>query len=450
SVRSRIHRQSYSDYVVIKRFNSHGEVSGEMRFLGLYTSNVYVMSPTKIPLVRNKVNKVFERSGLSAHSHDGKYLLQILETFPRDELFLSNSSELYEAVTDVAKINERYMVRLLMRHDPFGKFLSCLVYIPRDVFTTQLRLRIQELIGVAINATECEFTTYFSESILARVYLVFKIDATKPLEYDHSKLQKRIREISRSWEDHLQHALIENHGEEKATQLFKQYRVAFPSSYKEHFDSNTAVHDMVSIAKLNSLQDIAMSFYKPENAQPSMIRFKIFRKVNTIELSDVIPVLEHLGLRVISENPYAIRPGSADVVWLHDFQLSYSVDHAHDIHSIKDFFKDAFSAIWHKKTDNDAFNTLVLSAQLQWREVSVLRAYASYMRQTLFNFSEHYIAAALVNHGAITRQLFDLFAKKFDPQAFTTVDNVKAKVDELRHNILKDLDAVENLNEDKI
>lgn len=450
SVRSRIHRQAYSDYVVVKRFNAAGDVIGEMRFLGLYTSNVYTMAPSKIPLVRNKVSQVFDRSGLNLNSHDGKSLQQILDTFPRDELFLSNSAELYETVSGVARINERYQVRLFMRRDPFGKFVSCLVYIPRDLFNTQMRLRIQELISQKIQATECEFTTYFSESILARVYLVFKIDPNLPLDYDQEKLQGSIREITRSWEDHLQNSLIESFGEEKAVRCLTEYRDAFSSSYKEHFESRTAVHDIASIAELKTDNDIAMSFYQPVGAESHVVRFKIFRKAKTVELSDVIPLLEHLGLRVLSENPYPIQRKNESIVWLHDFQLSHSFPNPIDVHRVKELFQEAFSAIWHKKADSDAFNKLVLSADLSWREVFVLRAYASYMRQTLFNFSDHYLASALVAHREISRQLIELFLLKFDPAAAVDLAQKTAQLEQLHEQILTNLDAVENLNEDRI
>lgn len=450
AVRSRIHRQAYSDYVVVKQFNARGDVIGELRFLGLYTSNVYTMMPSKIPVVRNKVNKVFERTGLTAQSHDGKSLQQILATFPRDELFLSNSSELFETVTAIAQINERYMVRLFMRRDPFGKFVSCLVYVPRDVFTTQMRLRIQDVIGQVINSTECEFNTYFSESILARVHLVFKIDQRLPLEYSQEKLERQIREISRSWEDHLQGSLIESHGEEKAMRLMHEFRDAFASSYKEHFESRTAVHDIASIAELNTVDDIAMSFYQPVGAEPDVVRFKIFRKTKPIELSDAIPLLENLGLRVLSENPYAIHKKSDGVVWLHDFQLSYSLPGVIDVLKVKDVFQEAFSAIWHKKTVNDSFNKLVLSAQLSWREVFVLRAYAGYMHQTLFTFTQHYIASALVNHRDIAQLLINLFHLKFNPN-LVLANDVRAKDIEIcREQINIQLNAVENLNEDRI
>ena len=450
SVRSRVHRQSYSDYVVVKQFNDKGDVTGEMRFLGLYTSSVYIVSPSTIPLVRHKVSKVFERTGLSPHSHDGKSLQQILDTFPRDELFLSNSSELFETSTAIASINERYMTRLFMRHDPFGKFITCLIYVPRDVFTTQMRLRIQKVIGEAINSTESEFNTYFSDSILARVHLVFKLDQRFPLEYSQEKLERKIREIARSWEDNLQASLVESHGEEKAMRLLHEYHDAFSSSYKEYFESRTAVHDIASISELKTSDDIAMSFYQPIGAEPNIVRFKIFRKTQTIELSDAIPLLENLGLRVLSENPYAINKKSDGVVWLHDFKLSYNLPGVIDVLEVKDIFQDAFSAIWHKRTVNDSFNKLVLSAKLNWHEVNVLRAYAGYMHQTLFTFTEHYIANALVNQRDIARILIDFFKIKFDPLSELTSEQRAEEVIQQRNLIINSLNNVSNLNEDRI
>jgi glutamate dehydrogenase len=346
SVRSRVHRHAYSDYIVIKRFNEQGDVCGESRLLGLYTSRVYTMSPSLIPLIRRKVAMVYERSDLNPDSHDGKALQQILETFPRDELFQSSGSELYETVSAVLAINERYQVRLFMRPDPFGKFVNAIVYVPREVFTTRMRMQIQDLIAGVIHATEYEFTTYFSESILARVHMVFKVDPEHKPAYDIKHLESRIVAISRSWEDHLQDALLDVHGEEHAGRLIEQYRDAFPSAYRDHFEPRTAVQDIASIAELQSANDISMSFYQPVGADSHVMRFKIFHREETLELSDVIPVLEHLGLRVVSEHPYRIITADQQIIWLHDFRMSYNQPTAIDVHVVKQAFQDAFAAIW--------------------------------------------------------------------------------------------------------
>jgi glutamate dehydrogenase len=450
ATRARVHRHAYSDYVVVKRFNEQGEVCGEARILGLYTSNVYTVSPLTIPLIREKVDQVFLRTGLDRTSHDGKALQQILETFPRDELFQSRTSELYETVTGVASINERYMVRLFMRPDTFGKFVNCLVYVPRDLFNTRVRIRIQELIGRSIQAEELDFTTHFSESILARVHMVFRIDPNLKLHYDVRRLEREIVEITRSWEDRLLAALIEAKGEERAIQLLEQYDEAFPAAYRDHFDARTAVQDIDFISALGGACDLAMSFYQPVDVDPRSLRFKVFRRGDPMELSDVIPVLENLGVRVVSEHPYHIVSKDHTSVWLHEFNLLYDLPVRVDVHSVKHSFQQAFAAVWHGDAEDDAFNRLVLGARLSWREVMLLRTLACYMRQTLFNFTDNYIAAALVNHTAITRNLVALFKAKFDPRLNRSRRTNEERITRLQEKIIAGLDAVPNLNEDRI
>jgi glutamate dehydrogenase len=449
SARARVHRHAYSDHVLIKKFNANGEVIGEYRLSGLYTSMVYSVSPISIPLIREKVNKVIERSGLNLNSYYGKSFKQILETFPRDEIFLSSGSELYETLMGVAQINERSMVKLFVRPDLFGKFLTCLVYIPRDYFSTKIRLKIQDYIGNLLGTNECEFTTLYSESILARVHLVFKLGNQTLPELDIQALEKKIVDITRSWEDQLQYSLIESQGEEKAMRLLHEYRNAFASSYQEQFDSRNAVQDIVIMDAMSNTNDIAMNFYQPVNSAAHELRFKIFHENQTLELSDVIPVLENLGLRVLSESSHEIKRTNGDCVWLHDFYLQHHFAEDFDLHNIKDNFQDAFAAIWRKKMDSDPFNRLVLSCGLKWREVVVLRAYACYMRQTLFNFADTYIANALVNHAQLTASLVDLFNIKFNPALAMAVAR-EEKIQACRENILQGLNKVDNLNEDRI
>ncbi len=455
SMRSRVHRQAYSDYVIIKRYNTAGEVCGECRFLGLYTSPVYTLSPTKIPVIRQKVAQVIERSGMDPASHDGKVLRLVLETFPRDELFQSSTSELFDTVMGVARINERYMVRLFLRRDPYGKFVNCLVYVPRDIFSTRTRITIQELISKELGASECDFTTYFSESILARVHLVFKVDPQHQLDVDVKRLETKIVDLTRTWEDHLFESLSDTHGEERGSRLFDIYEHAFPSSYKEHFEARHAVHDIETLSPLKNTGDIAMSFYQPIGAEKNQVRFKVFHHNAMLELSDVIPVMERLGLRVIGEHPYQIRragkddrPG--DVIWLHDFNLLYDLPVEVDVHAVRNNFQEAFAAIWSHKTESDAFNRLVLGARLNWREVSLLRAYARYMKQTAFNFSQTYIANTLANHLEITRNLIALFKSRFDPRLNHFTDKDLERVERLRDKIVASLETVDNLNEDHI
>jgi glutamate dehydrogenase len=458
STRARVHRYAYSDYVIVKRFNARGEVVGEVRFLGLYTSVVYLMSPTNIPIIATKVAKVFARSGLDEASHDGKNLYQLLETFPRNELFLSSSTELYETVMGIAQINERSMVRLFVRPDPFGKFINFIIYVPRDYFSTKVRLAIQKLIGDVIGSHESEFTTYFSESILARVYLVFKVDSRVPIQLDVATLQAGIVNIVRSWEDYLYTALMEVHGEEMSAQLLREYRDAFSGAYQEQYDARTAVQDIQSINELFAggaecesarANNIALSMYhSPVGEQGASVQFKIFHSATTLALSDVIPVLENLGFRVVSESTYDLNTRSGKLFWLHDFKLAHPFSEGIDLPSFKDNFINAFAAIWSGQADSDAFNALITNAGLHWRDVVMLRAYSSYMHQTLFPFSASYVAVALAGQAAITHKLVELFTLKFDPDLVD--EKTPQRIASLQGDILARLDAVQNLNDDRI
>ncbi|KUJ84902.1 NAD-glutamate dehydrogenase [Microbulbifer flavimaris] len=450
SVKSRVHRAAYSDYVTIKRYDSRGEVIGESAFMGLYTSPVYTESPAKIPIIRRKMASVIESSGLSPHSHDGKALRRILDTFPRDELFQSSTQELFHTVMGVLSMNERAHIRLFIRRDPFGKFVTATVYVPREQFNSSVREAICAHIARAINARESDFTTYFSESILARVHFVFRVDPSEPLDIDVARLEAQIVDITRSWEDVFQKSLIESHGEEEGTRLFDIFGQAFPAGYREDFEPRIAVQDVNAVQELSPENRVAMSFYQPVGAEPGSLRFKVFNWGRGLTLSDVIPVLEHLGLRVIGEFPYTIRPKGSTDVWMHEFHLEFGLPTRVDAQASRGMFQDAFAAIWNGVAESDAFNRLVLAARLNWREVSMLRAYARYQKQTKFSASQPYIAATLANHVEITRNLVALFRAMFDPRINTSSKQDQTRIERLIKKIHDGLDGVDNLNEDQV
>lgn len=450
SVKSTVHRAAYSDYVSIKRYDAEGEVIGESAFMGLYTSPVYTESPSKIPIIRRKLASVIEQSGLAPASHDGKALTRILDTLPRDELFQSSTRELYETTLGVLAMNERARLRLFMRKDPFGKFVTAVVYVPRDQFNSEVREKISDRIARTIHALDSDFTTYFSESILARVYLVFRVDPNEPLEFDVARLEAQIVDITRSWEDVFQKNLIETHGEEEGSRLFSTFGRAFPAGYREDFEPRIAVQDITLIRNINADNRVAMSFYQPVGAEPGSLRFKVFNWGNGLTLSDVIPVLENLGLRVMGEFPYTIRPHGQQDVWMHEFYLEFGLPTRVDAQASRSLFQDAFAAIWDGAAESDAFNRMVLAARLNWREVAMLRAYARYLKQTKFSASQSYIAATLANHVEITRNLVALFRAMFDPRINSAEKPDQSRIERLINKVHEGLDAVDNLNEDLV
>lgn len=447
--RSTVHRNVYPDYIVIKRFDERGDVVGEVRILGLFTYAVYSASPREIPILRQKVRHIIERSGLSEVSHDGKILRRVIESFPCDELFQSNSDELYETVTGVARISERRQVRLFMREDAFGKFINCVVYVPRDIYNTQVRQKIEALIGEAISSGELDSTTHFSESQLARAYMVFKLNENRAPEYDKEELEQAVVELTRGWDDRLEAALIEAHGEALGLKYHREYSGAFNSSYQESVDARTAVKDIAMFEGLAQPRDVAMQLFHPVGSANNNLRFKVMQLHSPVELSDVIPVLEHLGLRVLGEHPYKIRRHDNVDVWLHDFNLHTSGAINADVQAVSRLFEQAFAAIWHGQTESDAFNRLVLGARLNWQEVNMLRSYAAYMKQTAFSYSPDYIAETLAGQPEITRNLVALFKTFFEPRVSSSAKAVE-RSERIKDKILQALESIENLSEDKI
>jgi glutamate dehydrogenase len=422
-LRCRVHRQVYPDVVSLKRFDAEGRIVGEHRFLGLYTSPVYTLSPTLIPVVRQKVSEVIERAGLAPESHEEKDLARVLEVFPRDELFQSSPDELFATSMAVNKIQERRHVRLFVRRDITGKFINCLVYLPRDKYRTEMRQKIQTLLVDAFDASESDFTTFFSESVLIRTHFVLRVDSDNARDINVQALEEELVQVTMSWQDHLQTHLLEEFGEEQCA--------------------------AITTIDLEAANDIAMSFYRVFGESDNQVRFRLFHLETPVALSDVMPVLENLGLRVLGERPYDIQRSDGKVVWVHEFNLLYRMADSIDLNSVGEAFQEAFSRIWFGDAESDCFNRLILGAHLGWRQIALLRAYAHYMKQIQFNFSSEYIGDTLCNHLPITRNIVELFGVRFDP-SFADEEQRQHQEDALEQTIMESVDAVENLSEDRI
>jgi glutamate dehydrogenase len=445
--RATVHRPSYLDYVGVKRFDDSGEVAGERRFLGLYTSTAYSARPDEIPLLRRKVRKVRERSGLPPGSHDDKALVEILETYPRDELFQISGDELFEIAMGILRLGERPRVRLFVRRDRFGRFLSCLVFVPRDRFNTQVRERIQGVLEEAFNGRCGYYNVRLSESVLARLHYVIhtKPDQEAP-EYDVRVIEARLVEVTRSWVDDLLAALVEQLGEEQGTELFARYRDAFPAAYRDDFTPAAAVLDIQRMERLDPAGDLELSLYRPLEAADDFFVLKLLRSGRPILLSDVLPLLEDLGVKVYDERPYEIdRAGPVDA-WIYDFGLT-SEDGPIDLDEVGNAFKDAFLQAWRGEIEVDGFNRLVLRAGLTWREVAMLRAQAKYMRQVGTTFSQRYMEETLGRCAGVARKLIELFCIRFDPER---VEERTADAESLARLIEQEIDAVPSLDEDRI
>jgi glutamate dehydrogenase len=442
---STVHRPVYTDYIGVKYFDDKGNLVGEHRFIGLYTSIAYQSNPKHIPFIRRKVAIIMKNSNLSPTGHAGKELLNILETFPRDDLFQAPIDELYEMAMGILHLHERKNIRLFARKDIYGRFMSCLVFIPRERFTTELANQIQDLLAQEFHALEISYVARFGESVLARIHYVVRINPNVSLSYNLKEIEKKIAVVGRSWQDDLKDNLLDAYGEEKGNELYQTFKNAFPAGYRELFTAHSAIYDIEHIEALSETP-LAMGFYIPLEEFSAKLRFKLFKQDRVIPLSDALPIFENMGLRVIGERPYEINIKNGRKVWMHDFSMDYSGDIAIDVNVIKSNFQDAFYAIWTDNAENDGFNRLILTANLSWREITIIRAYTKYLRQTGFTYSQPYIEECLNNHPQLAALLVELFHARFDPN-FERSEGVLQKIE----NALKEqLDKIVLLDEDKI
>ena len=446
--RSTVHRPGYLDYIAVKRFNDKGEVSGEDRFLGLFTSTAYSANPAEIPLLRRKIANVVARAGLQPGSHAGKALINILETYPRDELFQTTEDDLLRTAVGILHLGDRQRFRLFVRRDPFERFLSCLIYAPRENYTTELRQRWQQILMQAFNGTSSEFNVYLTESVLARILITVRTTPGAIPDVDVRGLEARLVAAARRWDDELKQALIEALGEARGNELFRQFGDAFPAGYREDFTAREAVPDIQMMARLTTAEPLAMSLYRPLEAAAGALRFKLFHLGEPVNLSDSLPMLERMGLNVLDERPHRVAPRGMPPIWMHDFGMQSGLaDTEVEIDIVHQVFEEAFASIFRGEVENDDFNRLVLAARLPATEIVVLRAYAKYLRQIGFPLSQPFIEATLAAHPSVAHGLIELFKTRFDPELGA---GAGARSAELSRAIEAALAQVDNLSEDRV
>ncbi|MEV6298497.1 NAD-glutamate dehydrogenase [Actinoplanes sp. NPDC051861] len=455
--RATVHRSAYLDYIGVKVFDGDGNVTGERRFLGLFSSSAYRTSVRQLPVVKRKVQEVMDRSGLSPRGHSGKDLLQILETYPRDELFQIKTDDLYEAVIGVLRMAGRRQLRLFLRRDGYGRFISCLIYLPRDRFTTGNRLRMQEILLRELNGVGVDYTTRVTERMLARVHFIVRTDpAAPPGPVDPNELAELLADATRMWDDDFSLVLERKLGDEPAKTLFGRYSTAYPESYK---NGHTPYEGMQDLAKLELLEEpgqLAMHLFRrrrlgadgtPEPDERD-VRFKVYRYGEPMMLSAVLPVLHSLGVRVTDERPYEIRR-SDGVIYLYDFGLLPPSGHR-ELAEVRPQVENAFAAAWRGEAEVDGFNELVLRAGFTWRQVVVLRSYAKYLRQAGNVFSQRYLESTFTAYPEIAGLLLQLFETRFSPALQIDAAERARRSTGIRDRITELLDQVESLDQDRI
>jgi glutamate dehydrogenase len=413
NARASVHRPGYMDYIGILKFDEHGVPVIEQRFLGLFTSSAYARRPWEIPLVRRKFDAVMLRSGLRRDSHSGKDLRNILESLPRDELFQAGEDELAVSAIGILQLQGRARSRLFVRRDKYGRFFSCLVFIPRDRFNSDVRERIEALLRRTFHGDRLDSTIQVGESALARLHVVVRPKSGDKPKYDTPELEAKIAQIVRNWHDELREILVQKHGEDKGLKLANRFGRALPAGYIEEVSAHVAAADVEAAAGLKDDDDIRLSLYRSRKKGDSL-RFKLFRYGVPITLSEALPMLENMGLKILSEHPYEMNLGESTVV-IQDFEVQPAGRFDFDIEQIKDSFQTSFERIWRGQAENDGFNRLILGAQMEWRQIAVLRGLCKYLLQTGVPFSQAYMEETLNRYPLIAGLLVELFETKFDP-----------------------------------
>ena len=414
NARSHVHRPGHMDYVGVLRFDANGKPIAEQRFLGLFSSNAYMARPQDVPLVRQRVEAVMQRSGLKRDSYSGKSLRNILETLPRDELFQSNEDELYATATGILDLRQRARTRLFVRRDRYGRFFTCMVFVPRERFNTTVRERIEGMLRDALHGEQVDSSVLMGEAALARLHVVVRPKIGDHVQFDAVALEQGVAAIVRNWHDDLRDALCKLLGDHDGVVLANRYGKALPAGYVEDVLPAAAAEDVRQLSLLKGDDAVRMSFYHPEQ-RPEELRFKVYRSGTDIALSEVLPQLENLGLRVLTEHVYEVKTGGTPL-YIQDFEVQPVGNLAFTVEQVGSLFEDAFEHIWRGDAENDGFNRLVLGAKLSWRQVAMLRGYCKYLLQTGVAFSQNYMEDAFNRYPAIAGLLVELFLAKFDPR----------------------------------
>jgi glutamate dehydrogenase len=455
NVNSRVHRRVRMDYVGIKLYTSDGRLEGELRLVGLFASGAYTRSVRQIPYVRHKAGQVLDRAGFDPDSHSGKAVLHILEEYPRDELFQVDAETLYNFVMEILMLYERPRVRALARADKFDRFVSILVFIPREKYDTDVRTRVGDFLAQVYKGTLVASYASFPEGSLARVhYIIARYEGETPV-IARATLEAEISAISATWGDKLKAALATTTDGMRARMLANRYAQAFTGGYTEAFGTSQAIADITTIEKLTPVRPVAVSVHRIEGEDdPTRFGLKVFSRGAPLSLSYRVPVIENHGLRVVNERTYQIVPRTMlepALVWLHDMTIETNdgkpiVIRAEFNHRLE----ASIMAVVGDRAESDGYNALILRTALGWREVSAIRALSRYLRQIRAPFSQDYMWETLRKNTAITTSIVALFQARFDPRLVATGAERSARETAILAEIEEQLKSVTSLDEDRI
>jgi glutamate dehydrogenase len=443
-----VHRPTAMDAILVKRYDDHGKLIGERLFVGLFTSVCYTEPPENIPLIRSKITQVIEKAGLDPVSHDGKSLFHILYEYPRDELFQISAEELLETATGILDLQQRQHLALFTRHDAFGRFVNCLIFVPREAWDTRMRHKAQNILMSHLNGVALDYAVKITDDPLAQIFFIVRTKDGHIPSYDKAALERTLQEASRSWSRRLQEDLVTAFGENQGLKLSRRYTGAFPDVYCDSIPPSQAMSDVAFVEDVLKHGRLEVNLYRPEKTDPGMVHLKWFCPGTALSLSQILPLMHHMGLDADAvTGPYEIRPADANTsVWVQDC-IARLPEPARKmgLPALKPKFEEALLRVWNGEAENDAFNKLVLLAGLSWREALILRALGKYLRQAAMPYSEDSIIATLAAHPEAACKLSEFFHTRFDPEESATGREKKsAKLEKEIIAYLEDVNLAEH------
>ena len=451
NVRSRVHRRGYMDYVGVKRYGPDGRPSGEVRFVGLFTAEAYDQPASAVPLIREKVAHVLARAGAAPGSHNEKRLRNIVETHPRDELFQMSEGELLVQAKGILHLYDRPRVRLFERIDPLDRFASVLLFVPRDRYNSALRARAGDILAAAYGGRVSAYYPTFNDSPLARVHYIIGFTPGHHNTADVRALEAAIVDAAWTWEDRFEAAIRRSGREpEVVAALLEHYRDAFPVGYRDRFTATDALADLEEFEGFSETPGLRARAYRTALDGPSRFRVKFYQSGEPAPLAEVLPILENMGLKALSETAFRVAAANRPPAWVHEFEIDDPRGANLVFAEVKDAFEDAFVAVWTGRTENDGFNRLVLELSIPWRDAALVRALARFRQQTGLDPSQRVQEAALSAHPGVTRLILDLFRIKFDPAIAAGLPDRKAEADAVMAQIIEALMMVDSLDDDRV
>jgi glutamate dehydrogenase len=450
--KSTVHRRVHMDIVGVKLYGPGGAIAGHLRLAGLFTSSAYNHSTLNTPILRQQASKVLRSSGHPQGSHSERALLNVLETFPRDELFQISAEQFAQIADEVLKLNLTPRPRVFIRRDEFERFVSAFVYVPRERFNTDVRVAIIQMLEDAFGGRFESCAPYYSENAMVRTHIVIWRADAELANPSEAELERRVESIVHTWTDAFQERILQRYGG-AGYRLAAKYLHAFPAGYQETNPPERALEDIGGLEKLGTERKTEIDIHRGDPADPDSVWATLLQLDEPLTLSRRVPVFEAMGFNVISERTFRLTPkmaGEPRAVYLHDSDLRLSNGGSGTVLARRKNLEDGFLAVWSGAAVSDRYNGLILTAGLTWRQAALLRAYGFYYRQTGGRYGVIYVSEVLNKHAAIAAELFGLFDTMFNPANGLDAERREAERAKIEERIAGELDRIPVLDEDRI